>query len=508
MLRRSTRTRHTDDGPEPEKRRRTALPPLPLAREDARRIAGVLREAAPHLLHEPKSHPLGTLLDGAASLNDVWAAVDTLVPTHCARPSAHGLGALLLVRHMLAELAHGSTDASAPPAAAYALHMHLPMGEYFSSAACLPDDVRDALHTAGADIVAVAPPIATHARPPTLGERLPPPRRASPPPQPRTDHEVPTSFLSYGAYCASLAPTHDSAGSTLTHAASADVWRDRRAFQREVHARWGAPFGRKVAGVLAAAEAEEAEEAGEAGEDDPAPTPSPSPAPAALAADAAALDDSLSADVLHDAISTLDVDAALTRNWALVRELQDIQWLRTRATYTGGRPAAAPEALAAQEQALAAELLERLTALLLAKAPTPRARAPPRPLLLASIAALATSVTHPAAGYYGTLDGRHYAPTTRAQLDVTAATPVAPPVRTTWAGIARPAVLADNCAAHWTPGVPPGALSKRSAEHAGTPGDLPASFAPVARTFPYARSVPYSAQYAATRSGRAVRPGI
>ena len=496
MLRRSTRTRHTDE-PEPEKRRRTALPPLPLAREDAHRIAGVLREAAPHLLHEPKGHPLGTLLDGATSLNDVWAAVDALVPTHRARPSAHGLGALLLVRHMLAELAHGSTDATASPAAAYALHMHLPMGEYFSSAACLTDDVRDALQTAGADIVAVAPAIATHTHTPTLGERLPPPQRASLPPQPRTDREVPTTFLSYGTYCASLGPTHDSAGSTLTPATSADVWRDRRAFKREVHARWGGAFSRKVAGVLAEAEEPEEEE-----EDAPAP------APAALAAEAATLDDSLSADLLHDAITTLDVDAALARNWALVRELQDIPWLRTRATYPGARPAATPEKLAAQEQELAAELLESLTALLLAKAPTPRARAPPRPLLLASIAALATSVTHPPAGYYGTLDGRHYAPTTRAQLDVTAATPVAPPVRTTWAGIARPAVLADNCVARWTPGVPPGALSKRAAEHAGTPGDLPASFAPVARTLPYARSVPYSAQYAATRSGRTVRPGI
>lgn len=426
----------------------------------------------------------------------MWAAIDTLLPVHAARQSTHGHGALLLVRHMLAELARAPSaePAAEPQSDAYALHMRLPMGDYFTSAAMLDDGERAALKTGGADVVAIAPELAARASVPTLGDRAPARGARTATRSARTDTAVPAAFLSYGCYGSSLGPAYDSAGSTLSHEQSARTWRAQRRFRRELNARWGAKFSGRVDAEL---RAEHNVPSGDA-----------------LAADAASLDSSLDAGVLAAAIEGLDVpdgvDEELADNWDIVRELQDVQWLRLRATYTGGKPAPPPPALAAYEQMLAAELIEQLTRMMLAKAPARTRDIPPRPLLLASMAALATSVTRPTPGYYGTLDGRSYAPTSRAQLDVTAGTPVPPPVRTTWAGIARPTVLADNCVAHWEPNAAPGTLSARAAEHAGTPGDFPGAPS-LARPFPYARPpVPYGMPqpYGAPRGRPAMHSGL
>ncbi|WFD33536.1 hypothetical protein MCUN1_000349 [Malassezia cuniculi] len=516
MLRRSTRSRTAD---EPDtKRQRTSLPELQLSAEDAQRLRNVVHITSPQLLDEPKEQPLRALLDRPASLSDVWHAVNSLLPVHAARPSAHGHGALLLLRHMLAELAK-STNVDEEPAqgarGAYALHMRLPAGDYFTSAAFLSDAERDALKTGGADLVAVAPDLATRPYVPTLGDRAPARPEAEKKTKARTDEQVLSTFLSYGAYGSSLGPTHDSTGSTLSHEMSARVWRSQRRFMRELNRRWGRQFAQDVDSALR----QVTSGGGNSSGSDQVPTG------AEIAADMAKLDSSLDASVLGDAIEELDAsyafDDIIADNWDILRELQDVQWLRTRTTYTGGKPAPTPAALAAYEQILADELLASLTQLMLAKHPsTPRDTPPPpppRPLLLASMAALSTSVTRPMPGYYGTLDGRTYAPKTSAQLDVQAGTPVPPPVRTTWAGIARPTVLADNFVAHWTPGAPPGKLSAKAADHAGTPGDLAGAYPgapPHARQFAYARppvpsyGAPSPQAYAATRSGRpVVRPG-
>lgn len=330
--------------------------------------------------------------------------------------------------------------------------MRLPMGEYFTNAVRLDEAKAQALDAGHADVVAIAPPIG-RAPPPTLGERIPRGARLKNK-IPQTELR-PTSFLSYGPYCSSFGPAYDSAGAALDVRTTEEVWQRQKQRRTSLSRRWGAPLAARAEAAFAAPlDDEEA--------------PPPKATSDTLAADAAALDPALDAELLAAGLAHLDADEELAENAELLHELQELQWLRVRMDYAQPTQHAA---VAAEEQAVASELLASLVRLLLRVPPRAVAEARTAPLLSRSVAVLAHSLQGAGAfqqGYWGTLPDATFGVQSRAYLNTPGANGQQ---QTTWGALVRPRVVADNATVRWEQGSAPGALAAAAVSLAAAPGE-------------------------------------
>lgn len=472
-LRRSSRVATADEdhsesrrAPEPRARRGNE-PKWPqhavqLREEDAQKLITVLSSAAPRLLEAPvdKQCTLRSVLEHGSSLQQLWAYTKALCAAEhgaAVRIDATAHASLLLLQHFLLELAQHYDEMPSRPTQetnAYALHMHLPMGEFFTNAVNLDGTSAQALDTGHAELVAVAPPIGQEP-PPTFGERIPRGTRLKA--RPKNDLK-PSTFLSYGPYCSSLAPAYDSTGAMLDARTTEEVWQAQVKHNTTLRRRWGPGLARRAERMFAEAQSTRASEV-------------PHQASHELAQLAASLDPALDASVLQEGIAQLDLDRALAENWEALEELQELQWLRTRMDH--GAPTE-HAAVSAQEQACAAELLTALTQLLL-RAPTDSGHAvrAAAPLWSRSVAVLSKSLEGAALpGFWGTLPDHTFGMQTKTYLNSTAA-PTAPgaPQQATWAALVRPRMLADTATARWEQGSAPGALAAAATAHAGAPGE-------------------------------------
>lgn len=238
-----------------------------------------------------------------------------------------------------------------------ALHMTLPQGHYFTSAAFVPSGAP--LDAACADVVSVvpAPPPVHTGKVPSLGERVLGGKFA----EKKVDaagatgevHKPGESSLSsvlcgvqvlirlygdtathlyYNAY-ASFAPTHDTAGATLSLGATRLLWDNKRRVRDALRARgWGdaAPQGQAWIEEIA--------------EPEPAPAPAPADAPAKqkqptklTRADFEALHPDLDGAQLAQAYEALEeeaeVDVRLRRSAQRLAALQAAQEGRLRRTF-------------------------------------------------------------------------------------------------------------------------------------------------------------------------------
>ena len=130
-LRRSARSKSTDKKEEPEVDKRPEL-----SASDAERIARVLEALAPDTLEKMPFHSSPTLRallsQPRPKLRDVWNAMKQ-ASEQAARHDARGHVGILVAMHVLVRMAHeGGHDVDDTAPTAYALHMHLPSGEYLS----------------------------------------------------------------------------------------------------------------------------------------------------------------------------------------------------------------------------------------------------------------------------------------------------------------------------------------------------------------------------------------
>ncbi|WFC95427.1 hypothetical protein MBRA1_002075 [Malassezia brasiliensis] len=487
-LRRSTRVATADD--EHDVRRAPSAPrkqaaatlkwpqhPVPVRAEDAEKLRVVLNSVAPSLLETrlDRHRTLRDALEKGTTLQQLWShtlALGTAENGAAVRQDTSTHAMLLLLQHFLVELAQRYDEMPSKPTQStnsYALHMRLPMGDYFTNAVCLDEQAAPTLDTGHAELVAVAPPIGAEP-PPTLGERVPRGVRLKGRPK---DDLRPVTFLSYGPYCSSFGPAYDSTGAVLDVDTTEEMYAFQRRLRAALHRRWGTGLARRAERMLA-----RRDENG---------TASDSPVAEDLAMQAAALDPALDPELLQAGIASLGVDEVLADNAELVQELQELQWLRTRIGY-GRVPE--QEAVHALEQACADDLLASLVQLLLLPHPP---RAPTRhahPLWHQSVAALAKSLESVSLpGYWGTLPDTAYGVQSRAFLsNPPAGVPTGPQAaqpQATWAPLVRPRVLADTLTAQWIEGSGPGALAAAATAHAAAPGEaVQRAFAAPAYTRP------------------------
>lgn len=458
-LRRSSRAaRKAGDGG----KRSDGIPDVHLRADDAEKLRVVLTwcvagaraddRAAPRAI-DGAGAQLRTLLTEGTSLRQIWEHVERARgDARAARPDADAT--TLLVQHLVAQLAAKYTrdepivyagDAAAT--SAYALHMRLPTGDYFTNAILLDEERAAALDAGGADLVGVAPPT-TAARAPSLGERVgvPAPRSA---PHERIEHT--TTFLHYGAFGSSLGPAYDSSAATMSAQRSEAAWAASRHLKSALARRWGRGLARLVRGATA---------------DDSAASSEAAPNDASeLAAAAAALDPELDTDVLASAMDALDTDEALADISDALSELQDLQWLRLRLAYDQ-----TPSPAEAHEQALAADVLAALSAAALHAPPSALHARKMGPLLAVSAAALARSLdgapsqrTVREHGFWGTLPDTTHGARSKALVSA----PGSQAQQGMWATLAHPAAIADNTVAAAAEDAE--ALSAAFAEHAGAP---------------------------------------
>lgn len=436
-LRRSARSKGTDKKEDAETDKRPEL-----SASDAERIARVLEALAPGVLEQVMpSHPTRTLREWLSQprpkIHDVWNAVKH-ASEQAARHDARGQMGILVAMHVLVRVADEGghlVDDAAPTA--YALHMHLPSGEYFTNATHLRESYAHSLDTGVADLVSVAPLVRGDAPTPSLGERV---RQLKASTQTQAPKSTTSAFLSYGAFGSSLGPSFDSTGCTVDGETSASAWGEQQRVSRDLHGRWGSSLARSVdAAYTTARNAME--------EDGPEPW-----SDADLAQAAVSLDPALDPSLMKQAVDVLSTDDILTQNEIRLDELQEMQWLRIRMMKDDH--ALIPPAMIEREQLLAAQVLSSLVDLLCRVMPSALghvARAA-GPLMHMSHAALVSSLSDArpcvaSRGFWGTLPDAYFGAQTKATLSL----PGMPPDSMAWATLLRPAAIADNVTAQAAP---------------------------------------------------------
>ena len=391
---------------------------------------------------------LRDMLTASAPLDalEIWKCAASLCAP-AARTDARDSMGVLLFQHLLTQLLPSLATAGPVQAQthadAFALHMRLPAGDYFTNAVALTESARAALDTGAADGVAVAPPMGV---PPvyTLGDCATVAKPLPKPKEPQTMHAA--TYLSYGAFGSSLGPSVDSSGKTLDATSTDAMYTARHRMARRLHGRWGAPLAERLESAYRID--------GQAQQDAAEPMDEDEAAARSLATEAAALDPELDAGLLEHALEALDVDQILRENQLRLEELQELQWARARMEYAHASSAHVRE----RERALAEDVLASLTDLLLRVPPnavTATARAA-GPMVLLSQVVLASSLTPSSAlshGFYGTLAVPVHGAKTQAQLPG-AHDPNSLPV---WAPLLRPSTVADNATAR--PGADPRVLA-------------------------------------------------
>ncbi|WFD24027.1 hypothetical protein MEQU1_002724 [Malassezia equina] len=456
---------------------------LVLASEDAHRLVAIMDRYDTPLTDSMMPGVLDRC-EGTATLRtmlnakkvdavEVWTcAVSLCAPT--ARTDARAHMGVLLFLHLLNQLVPGLREArrvqDRTHADAFALHMSLPSGDYFTNAIALPASARAALDTGAAEGVAVAPPMDA---PPvyTLGDCVARTKPASKPNEPHTMRAA--TYLSYGAFGSSLGPSVDSSGKTLDGSTTDALYTARQRLAKQLHARWGAPLAERMTLAYRGSDLE-------APPDEAPPTDEPAASAHSLAAEASALDPALDAALLAQALESLDVDRILHENQLRLEELQELQWARTRMEYAQASSVRVNE----REQELANEVVASLTDLLLhvppqAIAATARAAGPMVWVTQVVLASSLTSSSALARGFYGTLSMPLHGPKSQAQLPSGDA-PNAAPV---WAPLSRPSTVADNATAR--PGADPRGLAYAWEHVQGSPAQaVRAAMGPV---MPYAQ---------------------
>lgn len=436
-LRRSTRTKSTDKKEESETDNRPEL-----SVSDAERIACVLEALAPGALEQQMpSHPTLTLREYLGQprpkIHDVWNAVK-YASEQAARHDARGHMGILVAMHVLVRVADEgghSVDDATPTA--YALHMHLPSGEYFTNATHLPESFARSLNTGMADLVSVAPLVRGDAPVPSLGERVGQLKASAQKQAPKSTTSV---FLSYGAFGSSLGPSFDSTGCTVDAETSASAWEEQQRIARNLHRRWGNHLARYVDAAYTSAENAMEEDGPEPWSD------------ADLVQAAVSLDPALDPSLMKQAVDVLSTDDILTQNEIRLDELQEMQWLRVRMMKDDY--VRIPPAMIQREQLLAVQVLSSLVDLLCRVTPSALghvARAA-GPLVHVSHVALVSSLSDTRAcvasrGFWGTLPDASFGARSKATLSL----PGMPPDSMAWAALLRPAAIADNVTVHTAP---------------------------------------------------------
>ncbi|WFC99888.1 hypothetical protein MYAM1_002634 [Malassezia yamatoensis] len=468
--------------------------------QDAEKLLVVLRSVAPTLLDAPLPpyDSLSEALKNKVSLQKLWDFtfdLDTAQSGAAVRQDASKHTSTLLLQHFLKELV-GQYDLKpehkGESTNTYALHMRLPMGEYFTNAICLPEDKAQQLATGHAELVAIAPPVGRD-MPLSLGDRIP--RGVRLKNRPKADLR-PSSFLSYGAYCSSFAPSYDSTGCVLSPSTTEQVYTIQKQLQTLLQRRWGknltrraenfvqhAPFSttihpqqdaeldsRRDVDMSTEAPALEAEDISEL---DPAFASSSRSSAKDFAQQAVNLEPSLDLGLLEEAANQLEVDATLEHNAELLQELQEIQWLRTRMDATEVTSHPSVDALEAE---CAQDLLESLAQLAIQLPPRSLGKITNGHVWAQSIAMLTNSLQRSSwPGFWGTLPESSFGVQTHAVINmapISRNTPAAQQAQQpTWAALVRPRVLADASTAQWIEENPPGYLAAASKRHHAGPGD-------------------------------------
>ncbi|CAO1613245.1 unnamed protein product [Sympodiomycopsis kandeliae] len=242
----------------------------------------------------------------------------------------------------------GTEKASEAPRK-YALHMRLPLGDFFTKAVDLPAEEARKLNTGTADLVEIEPPpyfTSTsneyHSRrqqapaAPTLGSRryqrasLRVPADSIEDLRERRMGRVrPTTDLYYGPY-ASFAPTYDSGDSNISRDVTSLLWRTKlHPNVRAAHKAWNTVHEEDDAGRVPVGDEEwefvDHEDAQEeplsATKDEPALDLDPS------------LDPKLIASFVASTPSSAEIENRLRSNASLLDQLQDYQWTRLRSGY-------------------------------------------------------------------------------------------------------------------------------------------------------------------------------
>ena len=346
-LRRSARSKSTDKKEEPEVDKRPEL-----SASDAERIARVLEALAPDTLEKMPFHSSPTLRallsQPRPKLRDVWNAMKQ-ASEQAARHDARGHVGILVAMHVLVRMAHeGGHDVDDTAPTAYALHMHLPSGEYFTNAVHLRESYAHSLDTGVADLVSVAPLVRGDVPTPSLGERVRQLKKSTQAPAPKS---TTSAFLSYGAFGSSLGPSFDSTGSTVDAETSASTWGEQQRVSRNLRRRWGHFLAQSVDAAYTTARNAMEEDGPESWSD------------ADLIQAAIDVDPALDPSLMKQAVDVLTTDDILTQNEIRLDELQEMQWLRVRMMKDDSVPI--PPAMIEREQLLAEQVLSSLVDLTL-----------------------------------------------------------------------------------------------------------------------------------------------
>lgn len=436
-LRRSARSKSTDKKEEPEVDKRPEL-----SASDAERIARVLEALAPDTLEQKmpfhSSPTLRALLSQPRpKLRDVWNAMKQ-ASEQAARHDARGHVGILVAMHVLVRMAHeGGHDVDDTAPTAYALHMHLPSGEYFTNAVHLRESYAHSLDTGVADLVSVAPLVRGDVPTPSLGERVRQLKKSTQAPAPKS---TTSAFLSYGAFGSSLGPSFDSTGSTVDAETSASTWGEQQRVSRNLRRRWGHFLAQSVDAAYTTARNAMEEDGPESWSD------------ADLIQAAIDVDPALDPSLMKQAVDVLTTDDILTQNEIRLDELQEMQWLRVRMMKDDSVPI--PPAMIEREQLLAEQVLSSLVDLLCQATPSALGRIARAagPLMHMSHAALVSSISDTRTGvaprgFWGTLPDAFYGAASKTTLSL----PGMPPDSSSWATLLRPAAIADNVTAHAAP---------------------------------------------------------
>ena len=435
-LRRSARSKSTDKKEEPEVDKRPEL-----SASDAERIARVLEALAPDTLEKMPFHSSPTLRallsQPRPKLRDVWNAMKQ-ASEQAARHDARGHVGILVAMHVLVRMAHeGGHDVDDTAPTAYALHMHLPSGEYFTNAVHLRESYAHSLDTGVADLVSVAPLVRGDVPTPSLGERVRQLKKSTQAPAPKSNT---SAFLSYGAFGSSLGPSFDSTGSTVDAETSASTWGEQQRVSRNLRRRWGHFLAQSVDAAYTTARNAMEEDGPESWSD------------ADLIQAAIDVDPALDPSLMKQAVDVLTTDDILTQNEIRLDELQEMQWLRVRMMKDDSVPI--PPAMIEREQLLAEQVLSSLVDLLCQAAPSALGRIARAagPLMHMSHAALVSSISDTRTGvaprgFWGTLPDAFYGAASKTTLSL----PGMPPDSSSWATLLRPAAIADNVTAHAAP---------------------------------------------------------